>query len=103
MNDEQIEKPTIDLDQWTQGLPDVFEKIATDSWLNACQLRTGQMFVFTGMDYLGDGWVRLNDVTGDNACVDSEDNPLPRLGNFIWDRGVYVRLEDIVWIAENGS
>jgi len=72
-------------------------KACYDEFDYALRLRTGEVIRFRFATYLGDGWVHL-DLEG---CEQSDHYPLAfsKLARGV-DRGVDVRLSDIVWVMD---
>ena len=59
----------------------------------ALKLRTGEVIRFTGASMISPGWIHLDVMP--RRCQ-PEENRLP----FLADRGVDVRIADIVWVMD---
>lgn len=81
------------------GLCQALAKACIDSPFDyACRLRTGEVIAFSGAKLLRDGWIEL-------TLKPLSDQPVINRIAFPAERGLEVRVADIVWImdAPNGS
>ena len=68
-------------------------KACVDHFDYALKLRTGEVIRFTDAKIIRPGWIHL-DVTPLYGCPESNGLPFPA------DRGVDVRIADIVWVMD---
>ena len=73
--------------------PDAVQKAAEDHFEYAARLRTGETIVFQKAEING-AWVHLEEISNHSAPLVSG-RP-----EFTFDRGMDVRIEDIVWVAD---
>ncbi len=108
---EVVDDVPEDPEQYFQarGYPPALAKACVDNpWQYAVRLRTGEGWLFEGAHPVSDTWVHLERVTPlEQIHVDGA----PPLGSpahqytmpqepMIFDRGIDVRLRDIVWVAD---
>lgn len=77
--------------QMNPGLPAALWKACCDSFDYAIKLRTGEVFRFTDAELIDPEWVLI-------SGLDHYENMFPKEFNF--ERGLQVRLSDIVWVAD---
>ena len=95
------EKFSTDTEAWAmkQGCPPALAKATVDYFTYACGLRDGTIVVFEEAAIVSRGWVRLNVI----GYLLFNRGPLTRLkdeGDFTFDRGLEVRMSDIMWVAD---
>jgi hypothetical protein len=80
-------------------LETVLSKSGWDPFMYALQVRTGDVFAFTSSTQLNKEWLHLS-----GARVIAVDDPLlPASFGLISDRGIDVRISDIVWMIDDAQ
>ena len=77
------------------GYPPDLEKACDDSFDYAIRLRTGEVWRFREAEPISKSWVRLSDFMPLRSSPSGPDS-----GEYPFERGVCVRVSDIVWIAD---
>jgi hypothetical protein len=78
--------------------PSVLTKAIIDEWMYMVKLKTGEMYAFERAHYVNDEFVRID--------VSYLDEPYTEHGleqpKIFFDRGMEIRVSDIVWVADCG-
>jgi len=84
------------------GWPDNLSRATWDTWFFAARLRTGEVVPFTHAEVEGNGeTVRLIGVA--HTKSDADGRPPGELSPDWFERGLSVRVADIVWVADRDS
>jgi hypothetical protein len=82
-----------------RGVPHPLSKALCDPFDYALGLRDGTVIRFHYADAFKGGWVRINvGQIYDGGFVNDKEHRT--VGDWSFDRGLYVRVSDIVWIAD---
>lgn len=100
MDGTEIDATEIDaIEMDRQGWPPALIKAAQDTFRYHCGLRGGRMLCFEMAELLPNGWVRLEVSPSEMGIGDTH---LRECDDAHLNRGVEIRVSEIVWVADSG-